>query len=144
MNEIASFYKDDFNPTELTTQLKLSGTHFSEQNSKSITFQGCLQYLQSLSDAQKSFYSEVYVLVRLILVVPATNAVSKKLFFNEEGEKLLKKYYELNHVMILHLNKEKVDNLDLDAIGNEYRLKYFGKFWKIQVTQSCEYFGKFK
>ena len=40
----------------------------------------------------------------------------------------------LNHVMILHLNKEKVDNLDLDAIGNkfvegnEHRLKYFRKF----------------
>ena len=40
----------------------------------------------------------------------------------------------INHVMILHLNKEKVDNLDLDIIGNEFvegnehRLKYFGKF----------------
>ena len=37
----------------------------------------------------------------------------------------------LNHVVILHLNK---DNLDLDAIGNEFVegnkhcLKYFGKF----------------
>ena len=36
--------------------------------------------------------------------------------------------------MILHLNKEKVDNLDLDIIGNEFvernehRLKYFEKF----------------
>ena len=40
----------------------------------------------------------------------------------------------INHVMILHLNKEKVDNLDLDIIGNEFvernehRLKYFEKF----------------
>jgi len=36
--------------------------------------------------------------------------------------------------MILYLNKEKVGNLDLDAIENEFveqnehRLKYFGKF----------------
>ena len=40
----------------------------------------------------------------------------------------------LNHVMILHLNKEKVDSLDLDVIGNEFvegnehRLRYLGKF----------------
>ena len=52
LNEVVSFYRDDFNPTELTTQLKLLGTHFSEQNSESVTFQDCLQYLQSLSDAQ--------------------------------------------------------------------------------------------
>lgn len=37
-------------------------------------------------------------------------------------------------MMILHLNKENVDSLDLDVIGNEFvegnehYLKYFGKF----------------
>ena len=36
--------------------------------------------------------------------------------------------------MILHLNKEKLDSLDLNAIGNqfvqgsEHRLQFFGKF----------------
>ena len=63
LNEVVSFYKDDFNSTELTTQLKLLGTHFSEQNSTSVTFQDCLKYLQSLSGAQLSFYTEIYVLV---------------------------------------------------------------------------------
>ena len=138
LNEVVSFYRDDFNPTELTTQLKLLGTHFSGQNSESVTFQDCLQYLQSLSDARRSFYSEVCVLVRLILVMPATNAVSERSF---SSMKRLKSYLRstmnqsrLNHVMILHLNKEKVDNLDLDVIGNEFvegnehRLKYVGKF----------------
>ena len=70
--------------------------------------------------------------------MPATNAVSERSF---SSMKRLKSYLRstmnqsrLNHVMILHLNKEKVDNLDLDAIGNEFveenkhRLKYFGKF----------------
>jgi len=45
LNEMVSFYKDNLNPTELITQLKLLGTHFSEQNSKRVTFQDCLQYL---------------------------------------------------------------------------------------------------
>ena len=67
-------------------------------------------------------------------MIPATNAVSERSF---SSMKSLKSYLRstmnqsrLNHVMILHLNKEKVDNLDLDAIGNEFvegnehRLKY--------------------
>ena len=48
LNEVVSFYRDDFNPTELTTQLKLLGTHFTEQNYSGVTFQDCLQYLRSL------------------------------------------------------------------------------------------------
>ena len=40
----------------------------------------------------------------------------------------------LNHLMILQLNKEKLDSLDFDAIGNqfiqgsEHCLRFFGKF----------------
>ena len=70
--------------------------------------------------------------------MPATNAVSERSF---SSMRRLKSYLRstmnqsrLNHVMILHLNKEKVDSLDLDVIGNEFvegnehRLRYLGKF----------------
>ena len=39
-----------------------------------------------------------------------------------------------NHILLLNINKEKVDFLDLDIIANEFvqgsehRLKIFGKF----------------
>ena len=70
--------------------------------------------------------------------MPATNAVSERSF---SSMRRLKSYLRstinqsrLNHVMILHMNKEKVDSLDLDVIGNEFvegnehHLKYLGKF----------------
>ena len=72
--------------------------------------------------------------------MPATNAVSERSF---SSMRRLKSYLRstmnqsrINHVMILYLNKEKVDNLDLDIIGNEFVegnehrhiIKYFGKF----------------
>ena len=64
LSEVGSFYKDDFKLPELSTQLKILGTYFSEQNNTSVTLQDCLQYLQSLSSAQRSvFYSKVCVLV---------------------------------------------------------------------------------
>ena len=70
--------------------------------------------------------------------MPATNAVSE---INFSSMRRLKSYLRstinqswLNHVMILHLYKENVDNLDLDVFGHmfvegsEHRLKYLGNF----------------
>ena len=40
----------------------------------------------------------------------------------------------LNHLMVLHLNKDKLDSLDLDTFGSEFvqgsehRLRMFGTF----------------
>ena len=111
--------------------------HFAEQGIQFI-LQDCVNYLRSLSAAQRSFYSQVCILVRLILVMPVTNAVSERSF---SAMRKLKSYLRstmtqsrLNHLMILHLNKQKLDSLDLNAIGNqfvqgsEYRLQFFGKF----------------
>lgn len=88
--------------------------------------------------SQKEFYSEVGQLVRLILAIPATNAVSERTF---STMRRLKTYLRntmsqarLNHVMILNIYKQETDNIDIDAIanefvcGNEYRLSKFGKF----------------
>ena len=132
--DVISFYKDDLDPTELSTQLKMLSVHFAEQGSQ-VTLHN---YLRSLPAAQRSFYSQVCILVRLILVMPATNAVSERSF---SAMRRLKSYLRstmtqsrLNHLMILHLNKEKLDSLDLNAIGNqfvqgsEHRLQFFGKF----------------
>ena len=70
--------------------------------------------------------------------MPTTNAVSERSF---SSMRRLKSYLRstinqsrLNQVIILHMNKEKVDSLDLDVIGNEFvegnehHLKYLGKF----------------
>ena len=71
--EVTSFYKDDLDPS---TQLKMPIVHFVEQGSQ-VILQDCVNYLRSLSAAQSSFYSQVCILVQLILVMPATNAVSE-------------------------------------------------------------------
>ena len=76
--------------------------------------------------------------------MPTTNTDSEKSF---SSMRRLKSYLrntmnqsKINHVMILHLNKEKVDNLDLDIIGNElvegneHRLIYFGN---LNDHESC-------
>ena len=97
-----------------------------------------MAFLRDLSLPLKSFFSEVCRLACLILVMPATNAASKRSF---SAMRRLKTYLRstmrqsrLNHLLLLNINREKVDQLDIDVIGDEFvrgsehRLRQFGKF----------------
>ena len=67
--------------------------------------------------------SEVCTLVKLVLVCPATNAVSER---SASGLRRIKNYLcstmsqLLNHLMILHVHKDKTDELDLKSCLNEF------------------------
>ena len=76
--------------------------------------------------------------MRLILVVPSTNASSERSF---STMKRLKTYLRstmgqsrLNHLMVLNIYKEILDSMDMISIANEFvqanelRLHIFGKF----------------
>ena len=77
--KFVSFYDGDLNPTQLRSQLEMLRTHFTAQAS-TLLFGDVLRFLQDLSAAQKEFFSEVIILAKLILVMPATNASSERAF----------------------------------------------------------------
>ena len=133
---VTEFYKDDFDRSLLSTQLQIFGTSFAM--SKPASLGDCIKFLRDLSPGQKNFFCEVCRLVQLILVMPATTAMSERSF---SAMRRLKTYLRstmgqsrLNHVMLLNINKETVDSLDIDKIanqfvqGSEHRLRMFGKF----------------
>ena len=75
---------------------------------------------------------------QLIIVMPATNAASERSF---SVLRRIKSYLRstmtqqrLNHLMILNINKEALDEMDLKSIanesvqGNEHRLSVLGNF----------------
>ena len=93
---------------------------------------------KSLSEAQLNFYSEVAKLIKLILVLPASNCESVRAF---SAMKILKTYLTvttgqaiLNHLMVLRAYKDRTDSLNLIDIANDFvskserRLTIFGKF----------------
>ena len=76
--------------------------------------------------------------MKLILVMPATNATSERSF---SALKRIKSYLRstmkqerLNSLMTIHVHKDKTDKLELRAIGNEFvaanaqRTNIFGTF----------------
>ncbi len=82
--------------------------------------------------------SEVCTLVKLILVLPATNAVSERC---ASALRRVKTYLRttmsqkrLNNLMTLHIHRKETDQLSLESClnnfisGNEHREKIFGQF----------------
>ena len=92
--------------------------------------------MKGLSKGQKLLIGEVVKLLKLVIVMPATNAVSERSF---SAMRRLYTYLRtnmsqnrLNNMMVLHVHKEKTDALKLVKVANEFvfgsedQLKRFG------------------
>ena len=81
-----------------------------------------LDFFQSLENARKLLLSEICTLGKLMLVMPAANAVSERSF---SALKQVKTYLRLttgegrlNHLMLLHVHKELADSIDMVEVAN--------------------------
>ena len=122
---VTNFYKDDFNVASLKVQLELFATGYSQgEQSSQEGFCEVIKYMKSLSPAMQSGISELTKLLSLILVMPATNAVSKR---SASALRRVKTYLRttmhqdrLNHLMVLHVHKDKTDSIHLEGCVNEF------------------------
>ena len=134
---IVGFYDVDFNPALLKTQLQVLSSNFYHAESR-IFLSDITKFFKSLTSAQQEIFSEVCKLFRLLLVMPATNAVSERSF---SALRRIKTYLRstmsqvrLNHLLTLHIHRELTDKLDIIAAANEFlcnsehREQVFGKF----------------
>ena len=77
IQEVFSFYGDDFQETDLNTQLQIFRTKFIGE---SCSLKHILVFLHGLSDGQRTFFQQVYRVAQLIIVMPTTNAASEHSF----------------------------------------------------------------
>ena len=68
----------ELDASQLDAQLKNLGTHFTD--TPAVNLREIIEYPRSLSSAARNFFSEVCEVAELILVMPATNAVSERSF----------------------------------------------------------------
>ena len=81
--KVVDFCKDDFNSGLLRTQLESSNASFKENKDIShvdMKATCILKYFKSTLPVCRTFYSEVIKLLKLILVMPAMNAISERSF----------------------------------------------------------------
>ena len=110
----------------------------TSKDRKNYTVAKLFELLKNMPQALKSLLHGVVILAKLMLVMPATNAESERIF---SAMKRVKTYMRsttsddrLNHLMTLHVHKERLDELDLIRASNEFflsnpdRRRIFGSF----------------
>ncbi len=131
---VRDVYKDDLNYSELEIQFKT----LSAQLTGEVSLSSIVAYLKGLSEPARSLFSQVIILVKLLLVLPATNASSERSF---SALRRLKTYLRstiyqirLNNLLVLYVHQDRLDKLNLKDIGNEFiaageqRKAIFGRF----------------
>ena len=73
---VTKCYESDLNVHALEMQLQIFATNFTMEG-KSTSVKDILKYLRNISSAQRTLLSEICIIAKLILVMPATNAVSE-------------------------------------------------------------------
>ena len=127
-------YGSDFDAAQLGTQLETLHSNF--KGNANTRLKDIVDYFKSLPVESRGLYNQILTLLTLILVMPATNAISERSF---SQLRRIKTYLRstmsqerLNHCMILNAYQE-IDQLNLTEIANEFvctehRLSIFGRF----------------
>ena len=112
--QMSSFFSSDLHKFKLESQLK-TFTHIVDE--KQIGIKDAIAMISSLNASEKLLVSEALKLVKLILTVPATNAVSERSrsTFHRFKFYLRSSITEelLSSCLIITTYKEKVDKLKL-------------------------------
>ena len=80
--------------------------------------------VQGFSAAEKDLITQVITLVKLVLVMPATNTISERSFSAMSRTKTYLRSTMLqeclNATIMLHVHKESTDALNLQRLSNEF------------------------
>ena len=78
LNSLEDLYKDNFNFFALKSQLELLPKFLTGK----LEFSEIISSMKNLSTEECFLFSEVIKLIKIILIAPATNAISERRFFN--------------------------------------------------------------
>ena len=135
LDVVMDTFCDDLNREELEAQLITLKFYPDEPI---IDAKELVKFLQGLIAGQRRLMPQVVILAKLLLVIPATNAVSERCFSTlkrvETYLRAATKEARLNRLMILHVHKDRTDKTDLVDVANQFvewkenRVHIFGKF----------------
>ena len=134
---VIAFYGDNLDVSQLRLHLEILGASYPNDRSKA-KLNDIIDYVRGLSTNEQQLISAVVTVIQLILVMPATNAISERSF---SAMRRLKTYLRatmkqerLNHLLLLQVHKKHTDELSLPSVandfvsGSEHRLSIFGRF----------------
>ena len=142
---VCHVYQDDIKYDDLCMELPLFIRQIPNEERQNYTVAKLFQCLKSMPQSTKLLLHGIVTLAKLMLVMPATNAESERIF---SAMKRIKTYMRstttddrLNHLMTLHVHKESLDNVNLIEIANQFvggnpdRERIFGKFINSDISK---------
>ncbi len=112
LDELIEFYGNDFEKDALLAQL--DSFHANYAIDENATVHDIIPVIKNMSCGEKLLFNEVIKLIRMILVLPATNAVSERSFLAMRRTKNYLRtsmtQQRFNSVMTLHINKLRLDS----------------------------------
>ena len=136
---VFSFYGSDFDALLLPTHLEIFSRNF--QAEREVVVSDLITFFRNCTPSQLEVMSQVSKLMRLLLVMPATNPTSERSF---SALRRIKTYLRwtmsqqrLNHLTLLHIHKNRTESLNLVDVandfiaGNDHRKHVFGTEFKL-------------
>ena len=125
-NIIVDFYRSDTDRNALKVQLETLSASSDQVmgDTNDVRLSDVLEFFRQLLKSMLGMFLEVVTLIKLLFVMPATNASSERTF---SALRLIKTYLRrtvtqtrLNCVMVLHVHKERKDLLELGSVANDF------------------------
>ena len=134
---IIDYYGDDFDAALLKTHLEVFSANMQSEGWDA-TLSDVIEYFKAKNTIQQDIISQVCKLLRLRLVMPATNATSERSLSALRRIitylRLTMTQPRLNHIMIMNIHKHLTDELDIVHMANLFiaehprRQEIFGSF----------------
>ena len=119
---MTNFYDSDLSKNDLKTQLLTFKLQFKEEK---VDLKDIIEVMKK--PGYSDLLSEISTVLKLILVLPAANAQSERVF---SSLRRIKTYLRgtmsqarLNHVMFMNIHKEETKKVSLDEVADEFIAK---------------------
>jgi hypothetical protein len=118
---------DEFDKSRLGRQLAMLQSLCSQSKTLISNVTSFEKFFRSKPSEVKSLFEQVDVLLRLLLVVPASSATAERSFSCLRRLKTFLRstmsQSRLNHLAVLHVHQDRVDALDLPGIFQDFAAK---------------------
>ena len=145
LQKVIGFYHDDFNDDILRVQLRTLPAVIGQGEGSVNTFHDIRMLVKQLKKPIRNLISEVVTMIKLVIVLPATNAVSERSFCAMRGLytylRTNMRSSRLNNAVVLHIHKARLDKLSMVDVANDFvfesdhRKTLFGRFDDVDLRR---------
>ena len=120
--EVTDFYGSDLNRNDLEIQLLTYKVKFMEFKTGNVTLNDVIEFMRQ--PGYSDFFPEISTVLRLVLVLPASNAQSERVFSILKRIKTpIRNSMEqerLKNIMILNIHSNEAKTLNLAEVANDF------------------------